>query len=84
MLRMAAGIRIPAPSTLLRTSFAGMTISRWAGPNHQRLIKAGPLDIANKPGKVPLAHPVGTAGMCGELVDWNTRYSILDSGFSHY
>jgi hypothetical protein len=53
-------------------------------PNHERLVSPGPLDIAYKPSEVPLTHPVGIAGMSGQLVDWNTRYSILDIRFLHY
>jgi hypothetical protein len=49
--------------------------------DYERLVTAGPLDIANKPGEVPLAHPVGIAGMSGQLVDWNTRYLALNSFF---
>jgi hypothetical protein len=53
-------------------------------PDHQRLIAAGPFDIANQPGEVPLTHPVGITRMGDELVDRNTRYSILNFCFSHY
>jgi hypothetical protein len=89
MLCMSAGLWIPAPrfrgdKFTPAKAGAGMTTSRRAGPNHKRLVPAGPFDIANKPGEVPLAHPVGIARMSGELVDWNTRYSILDFCFSHY
>jgi hypothetical protein len=51
-------------------------------PDNERLVSTRLLDIANQPGEIPPAHPVGTAGMSSELVDRNTCYLILDSRFS--
>lgn len=38
------------------------------GPNDQRLVSTGPLDIANQLCKISLAHTVGIVRVCNELV----------------
>jgi hypothetical protein len=59
--------------------WAGMTIFFRAGPNYQRLISTGLLNIANQLCKVGFAHSVRVVRMSNELFKFYPRYSILVS-----
>ena len=59
------------------------TSAMWAGPDHQRLVSACPLDVANELGKIALAHPVGIVRMSHELLDRYARNLILEFRSPH-